>query len=178
MLQQRGVSKYLRILAAVCLIYPLPVYANEGDTTTTTTTTVPTTTTTTIPGETEEVETFDGPLEEEVEEETEETTGTTTTTTTSTTTTTTVPTYEQATDIELPEDQLDLNGNEVENNIVINNHYDGQFGCTDFCMNLHYMQHGNDSEDYTFILPETTTVDEEELDIEIYEVGFYNRCIK
>ena len=167
MLQQRGVSKYLRILAAVCLIYPLPVYANEGDTTTTTTTTIPTTTTTTIPGETEEVETFDGPLEEEVEEET-----TDTTTTTTSTTTTTVPTYEQATDIELPEDQLDINGDEVENNIVINNHYDGQFGCTDFCMNLHYMQHGNDSEDYTFILPETTTVEEEELDIEIYEVGF------
>ena len=39
-------------------------------------------------------------------------------------------------------------------------------------MNLHYMQHGNDSEDYTFILPETTTVDEEELEIDIYEVGF------
>ena len=170
MLQQRGVSKYLRILAAVCLIYPLPVYANEGDTTTTTTTTIPTTTTTTIPGETEEVETFDGPLEEE--EETTSTTSTTTTTTTTSTTTTTVPTYEQATDIELPEDQLDINGDEVENNIVINNHYDGQFGCTDFCMNLHYMQHGNDSEDYTFILPETTTVEEEELDIEIYEVGF------
>ena len=72
----------------------------------------------------------------------------------------------------MPEDELDLDGNEVENNITINNHYDGQFGCTDFCMNLHYLQHGNDSEDYTFILPETTTVDEEELEIEIYEVGF------
>ena len=45
-------------------------------------------------------------------------------------------------------------------------------GCTDFCMNLHYFQHGNDSNDYTFTLPETTTVDEEELEIDIYEVGF------
>jgi hypothetical protein len=39
-------------------------------------------------------------------------------------------------------------------------------------MNLHYFQHGNDSNDYTFTLPETTTVDEEELEIDIYEVGF------
>ena len=43
---------------------------------------------------------------------------------------------------------------------------------TDKHMNLHYQQHGNDSNDYTFTLPETTTVDEEELEIEIYEVGF------
>ena len=42
----------------------------------------------------------------------------------------------------------------------------------DFHMNLHYFQHGNDSNDYTFTLPETTTVDEEELEIDIYEVGF------
>tara|TARA_Y100000004_G_scaffold182554_1_gene229422 strand:- start:98 stop:1780 length:1683 start_codon:yes stop_codon:yes gene_type:complete len=39
-------------------------------------------------------------------------------------------------------------------------------------MNLHYFQHGNDSNDYTFTLPETTTVDEEQLEIDIYEVGF------
>ena len=39
-------------------------------------------------------------------------------------------------------------------------------------MNLHYFQHGNDSNDYTFTLPETTTIDEVELDIDIYEVGF------
>ena len=50
------------------IVMPLSAVANESDnTTTTTTTTVPTTTTTTIPGETEEVETFDGPLEEETE---------------------------------------------------------------------------------------------------------------
>ena len=59
----------LRVLFAVILLLPLPLYANESDTTTTTTTTVPDTTTTTIPGEVEEIETFDGPLEEELEEE-------------------------------------------------------------------------------------------------------------
>ena len=37
--------------------------ANEDNTTTTTTTTIPGTTTTTIPGEVEEIETFDGPEE-------------------------------------------------------------------------------------------------------------------
>ena len=56
----------LRVLFAVILLLPLPLYANESNTTTTTTT-VPSTTTTTIPGEVEEVETFDGPLEEEVQ---------------------------------------------------------------------------------------------------------------
>ena len=151
---------------------PLSALANESDnTTTTTTTTVPDTTTTTIPGEVEEVETFDGP---------EETTTTTipeeTETTTTTTTTTTIPEWEQSTDIDLPEDELDSQGNEVENNIQIDDkHSNGNWSCCgmeDFHMNLHYFQHGNDSNDYTFTLPETTTVDEEELEIDIYEVGF------
>ena len=146
---------------------PLSALANETDnTTTTTTTTIPNTTTTTIPGEIEEIETFDGPLEEEIEEET----------TTTTTTTTTIPEWEQSTDIELPEDELDSQGNEVENNIQIDDrHSNGNWSCcgmTDFHMNLHYQQHGSDSNDYTFTLPETTTVDEEELEIDIYEVGF------
>ena len=130
------------------------------------------TTTTTIPGEVEEVETFDGPEETTtttIPEETE-------TTTTTTTTTTTIPEWEQSTDIELPEDELDSQGNEVENNIQIDDkHSNGNWSCcgmTDFHMNLHYFQHGNDSNDYTFTLPETTTVEEEELDIDIYEVGF------
>ena len=149
------------------IVMPLSALANETDnTTTTTTTTVPDTTTTTIPGEVEEVETFDGPLEEETEEETTETT----------TTTTTIPEWEQSTDIELPEDELDSQGNEVENNIQIDDrHSNGNWSCcgmTDFHMNLHYQQHGSDSNDYTFTLPETTTVDEEELEIDIYEVGF------
>ena len=149
------------------IVMPLSALANETDnTTTTTTTTVPDTTTTTIPGEVEEVETFDGPLEEEVEEETTETT----------TTTTTIPEWEQSTDIELPEDELNSQGNEIENNIQIDDkHSNGNWSCcgmTDFHMNLHYFQHGNDSNDYTFTLPETTTVDEEELEIDIYEVGF------
>ena len=143
---------------------PLSALANEEDNTTTTTTT------TTIPGEVEEIETFDGP---------EETTTTTTVpedNTTTTTTTTTIPEWEQSTDIELPEDELNSQGNEVENNIQIDDkHSNGNWSCcgmTDFHMNLHYFQHGNDSNDYTFTLPETTTVDEEELDIDIYEVGF------
>ena len=145
---------------------PISALANEEEQENTTTTT-----TTTIPGEVEEIETFDGP---------EETTTTTipeeTETTTTTTTTTTIPEWEQSTDIELPEDELDSQGNEVENNIQIDsNHSNGNWSCcgmTDFHMNLHYFQHGNDSNDYTFTLPETTTVDEEELDIDIYEVGF------
>ena len=149
---------------------PLSALANDTDNTTnTTTTTVPDTTTTTIPGEVEEVETFDGPEETTtttIPEETE----------TTTTTTTTIPEWEQSTDIELPEDELDSQGNEVENNIQIDsNHSNGNWSCcgmTDFHMNLHYFQHGNDSNDYTFTLPETTTVEEEELDIDIYEVGF------
>ena len=151
------------------IVMPLSALANETDNnTTTTTTTVPDTTTTTIPGEVEEIETFDGPEE------------TTTTTipeeTETTTTTTTIPEWEQSTDIELPEDELDSQGNEVENNIQIDsNHSNGNWSCcgmTDFHMNLHYFQHGNDSNDYTFTLPDTTTVDEEELEIDIYEVGF------
>ena len=147
---------------------PLKAIADEtNNNTTTTTTTVPDTTTTTIPGEVEEIETFDGP---------EETTTTTVPEDTTTTTTTTVPEWEQSTDIELPEDELDSQGNEVENNIQIDsNHSNGNWSCcgmTDFHMNLHYFQHGNDSNDYTFTLPETTTVEEEELDIDIYEVGF------
>ena len=54
----------LRVLFAVFLLLPLPLYANESntDTSDTTTTTTTSTTTTTIPGETEEVETFDGPV--------------------------------------------------------------------------------------------------------------------
>jgi len=161
----RRISNYFRILLVTVLLVPIPVFANEEQTTTTTTTT-----TTTIPGEVEEIETFDGP---------EETTTTTTVpedNTTTTTTTTTVPEWEQSTDIELPEDELNSQGNEVENNIQIDsNHSNGNWSCcgmTDFHMNLHYFQHGNDSNDYTFTLPETTTVDEEELDIDIYEVGF------
>ena len=161
----------LRVLFAVFLLLPLPLYANENntDTSDTTTTTTTSTTTTTIPGEIEEVETFDGP---------EETTTTTTVPeeTETTTTTTTIPEWEQSTDIKLPEDELDSSGNEVENNIQIDDeHSNGNWFCcgmTDFHMNLHYQQHGNDSNDYTFTLPETTTVDEEELEIEIYEVGF------
>jgi hypothetical protein len=148
------------------VMLPISALANEEEQENTTTTT-----TTTIPGEVEEIETFDGP---------EETTTTTipeeTKTTTTTTTTTTIPEWEQSTDIELPEDELDSQGNEVENNIQIDsNHSNGNWSCcgmTDFHMNLHYFQHGNDSNDYTFTLPETTTVEEEELDIDIYEVGF------
>ena len=91
-------------LVVSLVLLPLQALANEEDNTTTTTTT-----TTTIPGEIEEIETFDGP---------EETTTTTTipnnTDTTTTTTTTTVPdTYEQTTDIVLPEDELNSQGNEV-----------------------------------------------------------------
>ena len=164
MLRTRLLQWWL-VLSLVML--PLSALANEEDNTTTTTTT------TTIPGEVEEIETFDGP---------EETTTTTTvpednTSTTTTTTTTTVPeTYEQTTDIIIPEDELDSQGNEVENNIQIDDkHSNGNWNCCgmeDFHMNLHYFQHGNDSNDYTFTLPETTTVDEEELEIDIYEVGF------
>ena len=140
-------------------LLPLSALANEQDNTTTTTTT----TTTTIPeGEVEEVETFDGPPP--VEEESTDTT---------TTTTTTVPeTYEQATDMVIPQDELDIQGNEVENNIDYNNTWSGQYGCTDYCINIEYQQHHGDSGSYEFDLPETTTVDEEELEIEIYEVGF------
>ena len=143
---------------------PISALANEQEQENTTTTT-----TTTIPGEVEEIETFDGPEETTtttIPEETE----------TTTTTTTTIPEWEQSTDIELPEDELDSQGNEVENNIQIDDkHSNGNWSCcgmTDFHMNLHYFQHGNDSNDYTFTLPETTTVDEEELEIDIYEVGF------
>ena len=153
-------------LITTLVVLPISALANEQEQENTTTTT-----TTTIPGEVEEIETFDGP---------EETTTTTipeeTETTTTTTTTTTIPEWEQSTDIELPEDELDSQGNEVENNIQIDDkHSNGNWSCcgmTDFHMNLHYFQHGNDSNDYTFTLPETTTVDEEELDIDIYEVGF------
>ena len=151
-------------LIASLVMLPISALANEEEQENTTTTT-----TTTIPGEVEEVETFDGPEETTtttIPEETE----------TTTTTTTTIPEWEQSTDIELPEDELDSQGNEVENNIQIDsNHSNGNWSCcgmTDFHMNLHYFQHGNDSNDYTFTLPETTTVDEEELDIDIYEVGF------
>ena len=54
----------------------------------------------------------------------EENNTTTTTTvpednTTTTTTTTTIPEWEQSTDIELPEDTLNSQGNEVENNICL-----------------------------------------------------------
>ena len=161
-------SRLLQWWLITCLVMlPISALANEEEQENTTTTT----TTTTIPGEVEEIETFDGP---------EETTTTTipeeTETTTTTTTTTTIPEWEQSTDIELPEDELDSQGNEVENNIQIDsNHSNGNWSCcgmTDFHMNLHYFQHGNDSNDYTFTLPETTTVDEEELNIDIYEVGF------
>jgi hypothetical protein len=142
---------------------PFSALANEEQENTTTTTT------TTIPGEVEEIETFDGPEETTTTTIPEETEATTTTTTT-------IPEWEQSTDIELPEDELDSQGNEVENNIQIDDkHSNGNWSCcgmTDFHMNLHYFQHGNDSNDYTFTLPETTTVDEEELEIDIYEVGF------
>ena len=152
-------------LITTLVVLPISALANEQEQENTTTTT----TTTTIPGEVEEIETFDGPEETTtttIPEETE----------TTTTTTTTIPEWEQSTDIELPEDELDSQGNEVENNIQIDsNHSNGNWSCcgmTDFHMNLHYFQHGNDSNDYTFTLPETTTVDEEELNIDIYEVGF------
>ena len=78
-------------------------------------------------------------------------------------------TWEQSTDIVLPEDELDINGNEIENNIEIDNiHSDPDniwscCGMTDFHMNLHYQQHGNDSNNYTFDLPD---------EHDIYEVGF------
>jgi len=160
MLRTRLLQGWL-ILSLIML--PLSALANEEQENTTTTTT------TTIPGEVEEIETFDGPEETTtttIPEETE----------TTTTTTTTIPEWEQSTDIELPEDELDSQGNEVENNIQIDDkHSNGNWSCcgmTDFHMNLHYFQHGNDSNDYTFTLPETTTVDEEELEIDIYEVGF------
>ena len=155
-------------LVVSLVMLPLSALANEEDNTTTTTTT----TTTTIPGEVEEIETFDGP---------DETTTTTTipnnTDTTTTTTTTTVPdTYEQTTDIVLPEDELDSQGNEVDNNIQIDDqHSNGNWQCcgmTDYHMNLHYQRHGDSSNDYIFTLPDTTTVDDEVLDIDIYEVGF------
>ena len=114
----RRISNYFRILLVIIslVIIPLKAIANDTDnTTTTTTTTVPDTTTTTIPGEVEEIETFDGPEE------------TTTTTipeeTETTTTTTTIPEWEQSTDIELPEDELDSQGNEVENNIQIDSNH-------------------------------------------------------
>ena len=115
-------------LVVSLITLPLSALANEEDNTTTTTTT-----TTTIPGEVEEVETFDGP---------EETTTTTTTvpnntgTTTTTTTTTTIPEWEQSTDIELPEDNLNSQGNETENNLHIDDqHSNGNWQCcgmTDF----------------------------------------------
>ena len=147
----------LRVLFAVILLLPLPLYANE--TTTTTTTTIP-------EGEVEEVETFDGTT-------TTTSSTTSTTTTTSSTTTTTVPeTWEQSTDMVIPEDELDIQGNEVENNIDINNTWSGSYGCTDYCINLEFRQHGGEGEDYEFDLPETTTIDEEEHEIDIYEVGF------
>ena len=159
--------KLVRFCLALFLLLPLPVLANEdNNTTTTTTTTISTTTTTTIPeGEVEEVETFDGTTTTTtIPEETTTTSSSTTTTTTSSTTTTTVPeTWEQSTDIVLPEDELDTAGNEVENNIVIDNIWSGKYGCTDFCMNLEYQQHGGDGEYYSFDLPD---------DHEIYEVGF------
>ena len=128
MLRTRLLQGWL-VISLVML--PLSALANEEDNTTTTTTT----TTTTIPGEVEEIETFDGP---------EETTTTTTVpedNTTTTTTTTTIPEWEQSTDIELPEDTLNSQGNEVENNIQIDDqHSNGNWSCcgmTDFHMNLH-----------------------------------------
>ena len=72
----------------------------------------------------------------------------------------------------IPEDDLDLNGEEVENNIDINNTWTGQYGCTDYCINLEFRQHGGEGKDYEFDLPETTTIEEEEYAIDIYEVGF------
>ena len=80
-------------------------------------------------GEVEEVETFDGTTtttttipEENTGSTTTTSSTTSTTTTTSSTTTTTVPeTWEQSTDIVIPEDELDIQGNEVKNNIDIIN---------------------------------------------------------
>ena len=73
----------------------------------------------------------------------------------------------------IPEDELDIQGNEVEkHNIDINNTWSGSYGCTDYCINLEFRQHGGEGEDYEFDLPETTTIDEEEHEIDIYEVGF------
>ena len=166
-----NLKRLLHIIIVCILAVPYVAFANENNTTTTTTTI----TTTTIPkGEVEEVETFDGTTTTTiVEEESTTSSSTTTTTTTSSTTTTTIPeTWEQSTDMVIPEDQLDLNGNETENNIDINNDWTGQYGCTDYCINLEFMQHGGESNTYEFDLPDTTIIDEEELEIEIYEVGF------
>ena len=158
-----NLKKFLCI-ASVCFIaVPLPVIAEEDTTTTTTTTTIP-------EGEVEEVETFDGTTTTTTT--IPENTSTTSTTTTSTTTTTVPETWEQSTDMVIPEDELDIQGNEVQNNIDINNTWTGQYGCTDYCINLEFRQHGGEGADYEFDLPETTTIDEEELDIDIYEVGF------
>jgi len=166
------IKKLYNVLIVLCLIYPTPiVFADETTTTTSTTTT----TTTTIPeGEVEQVETFDGTTTTTTTTTVPENTSTTTTSsTTTTTTTTTIPDeYEQSTDMVIPQDQLDLSGNEVENNIDYNNTWSGQYGCTNYCINIEYQQHNGDSGSYEFDLPETTTVDEEELEIEIYEVGF------
>ena len=111
-------------IASVCFIaVPLPVIAEEDTTTTTTTTTIP-------EGEVEEVETFDGTTTTTTT--IPENTSTTSTTTTSTTTTTVPETWEQSTDMVIPEDELDIQGNEVQNNIDINNTWTGQYGCTDY----------------------------------------------
>ena len=127
-------------IASVCFIaVPLPVIAEEDTTTTTTTST----TTTTIPeGEVEEVETFDGTTTTTTTIPENTSTTTTSTTTTSTTTTTVPETWEQSTDMVIPEDELDLGGNEVANNIDINDDWSGQYGCEDYCINLEYQQHG------------------------------------
>ena len=160
------IKKLYNVLIVLCLIYPTPiVFADETTTTTSTTTT----TTTTIPeGEVEQVETFDGTTTTTTTTTVPENTSTTTTSsTTTTTTTTTIPDeYEQSTDMVIPQDQLDLSGNEVENNIDYNNTWSGQYGCTNYCINIEYQQHNGDSGSYEFDLPETTTVDEEELEIE------------
>ena len=161
-------KRFFVYLSVLLLVYPiLLAHANETTTTTTTSTTT-TTTTTTIPGEVEEIETFDGTTTTTTIPDENVTTTTTTTIPDNTTTTTTVPeTWEQSTDIVLPEDEIDSQGNEIENNIQIDDkHSNGNWSCcgmTDFHMNLHYFQHGNDSNDYTFDLPD---------EHDIYEVGF------
>ena len=153
-------KRYFLVFSLLSLLYPISSALAEEDTTTTTTTS---TTTTTIVGEVEEIETFDGTTTTTTTiPENTSTTTTSTSSTTSTTTTTVPETWEQSTDMVIPEDELDIQGNEDQDNIDINNTWSGHYGCTDYCINLEFRQHGGEGKDYEFDLPETTTIDEEE----------------
>ena len=75
--------------------------------------------------------------------------------------------------------------------IDYNNTWSGQYGCTNYCINIEYQQHGGDSGSYEFDLPETTTVDEEdgtsfvraaedpepEADPDLSDVHYYYFCL-